>query len=98
MARFGDDDLPVFFADMGVPVSYNGTTGRGIFGQNQEANADLLDTRVERYTTTLLIEAGTLGTIEEDATIVVDGVSFKVRDVETVRDGALERVILAPLT
>ena len=34
---FGDNDLPIFFSDMGVPVSWNNQTAQGILDQATDA-------------------------------------------------------------
>jgi hypothetical protein len=93
---FGASDLPAFFADMGVDVSYSGKTTQGLFDQQQvqriiaEAGGIL-----EVTETSVLIQAGTLGTLSKDATIVVDGVSYKIRTVRSMDDGQLTAIAIA---
>jgi hypothetical protein len=81
---------------MGVDVSYSGKTTQGLFDQQQvqriiaEAGGIL-----EVTETSVLIQAGTLGTLSKDATIVVDGVSYKIRTVRSMDDGQLTAIAIA---
>lgn len=93
---FGASDLPAFFADMGVEVSYSGKKTNGLFDQQQvQRIVSEAGVILEVGETSVLIQTGTLGTLLKDTTIVVDGVSYKVRTSRPMDDGQLTAIALA---
>lgn len=99
---FGDGDLGIFSADMGVDVTFAGVTVRGLLDET-DLPAVTSDGAVEGivHGTTLTMSAPdrTLLTgLSIDSILTVDGRSFTVREFLRVDDGKFWHIMLAEVT
>jgi hypothetical protein len=96
MHHFGTSDLPSMLADFGVPVVWGSVTGNGIVDEADHelyTGGNVVFTGKER---TLTLEADRFLGLAENATITVDGSSFRVIQAHQTGDGALLQVLLMP--
>lgn len=85
----GDSDLPVFFADFGIPVVFNGFTTNGIFESPSELeNLASNGGSFEQQERVVLI-ASTAFVVPPKArdALTVDGTSYTVKSREYIGDG-----------
>jgi hypothetical protein len=90
-----DEDLDVFLADFGVPVSFSGSIagmvgikdGPGLLALPGEQHPG-----VQATDKTVLIRTDQKGTLKPKDAITVDGTSGTVRDVLAYQDGAFTLV------
>ena len=80
------EDLDTFFADFKDTVVYNSTTYEGILDQPDEMIADGLVVSTDYQ---LTAKTSDLGSLVFDATVTVNSVNYKVRNVRKVDDGTL---------
>ena len=93
--RFGEADLDLFFADMGVPVTAGAETAIGLL--------DVADVQIpvgeEMVTTerhpTLRLRADALPSLERHQLLTADGAQYKVRDILLEEDGLTKLIVLA---
>jgi hypothetical protein len=85
------EDLSVFVADFGVPVSAAGRTGLGILDMPSEMVADgvVLTTDYQ-----LTVVTSDFGSFTAGDSVTVDGVSYKVRSPELIDDGKFTKLML----
>ena len=85
------EDLSVFVADFGVPVSAAGRIGLGILDMPSEMVADgvVLTTDYQLTVVTSDFDSFTAGD-----SVTVDGVSYKVRSPELIDDGKFTKLML----
>lgn len=77
----------------GVPVQYG---GRATWGHLDTADESAFDgAEVIGTELSVAVATGTLGRLEVDAAITVDGTEYVVRDHRRVQDGATTRIWLA---
>lgn len=94
MGVFGAADLDALLADMGVSVTYSGTTVKGLLDNADTVDTDGSGMQVPTGRQVCRIKTGAL-TIPIDATVVVDGTNYVVQDTQLEGDGAYTRLILA---
>jgi len=91
------EDLSVFLADFGVPVSFTGSAA-GMLGIMDLAEIEVLGDRgravVSAADRTLLIRTAQKGVLTQGSAISVDSVSYTVRDIGPFEDGAFSLVHL----
>ena len=80
------EDLDTFFADFKDTVVYNSTTYEGILDQPDEMIADGLVVSTDYQ---LTAKTSDLGALVFDATVTVNSINYKVRNVRKVDDGTL---------
>ena len=85
------EDLDTFFADFTDTVVYNSTSYKGILDQPDEMIADGLVVTTDYQ---LTAKTSDLGSLVYDATVTVNSVNYKVRNVKKVDDGTLCIVFL----
>ncbi len=78
------ENLDAFLADFGVACSSGGITGYGILDMPSQVIADGM---VMTTDYTLTCKASVFGGLAYDASITVDGASYKVREVRLIDDG-----------
>jgi hypothetical protein len=93
---FVDDDLDAFFADLSVPVVFGSQTGKGLL----DAPGNDLDVRalgpgiaVTDYSLTYKTTAFSPAPKVKDS-ITVGGISYIIRDIDTLDDGKLSKAML----
>ena len=92
MPNFGDADLPVFFADFGVPCFFNGQSAQGIFDRPLE---DKVAEQGWGGITTALPKVRipyngfSPAMPRSNDTIVVNGTDYTIVDRTTEEDGAV---------
>lgn len=96
--RFGDGDLPALFAEMGVSATYLGETAPVIFDEAEEVTEDAMGGELVPHGRVIEFPAKQFPTIAAETEIVVDGVTYLVRDPRLLDDGATRRVNLIPLS
>lgn len=82
---FWADDAAAFLAEFGSTVVYAGTTTKGLFDSAEVPDADGAGD-VLVGVTRLRIKTGSIAPTV-DATLTVDGASYKVRDSRLLHDG-----------
>ena len=80
------EDIDTFFADFKDTVVYNSTTYEGILDQPDEMIADGLVVTTDYQ---LTAKTSDLGALVFDATVTVNSVDYKVRNVKKIDDGTL---------
>jgi len=95
---FGDSDLPIFFSDFAVAVSFNGQTAKGTLDTDsnpiQHGNGPGgLGTK--KYLLRIPANAFTT-TPAELAAIAVDGVSYTVKSLPPQLDSSVLELLLKP--
>ena len=85
------EDLSVFVADFGVPVSAGGKNGLGILDMPSEMIADgvVLTTDYQ-----LTVVTSDFSSFIAGDNVTVDGLSYKVRSPELIDDGKFTKVML----
>jgi len=78
------EDLDVFLADFGVPISAGGRTGLGILDMPSEMVADGVVLTTDYKVTCL---ASKFGNLQYATGVNVDGLPYTVRSVELLDDG-----------
>jgi hypothetical protein len=88
---FGDSDLGVFFADMGIPVSFGGVTVLGNFDQPAMGiNFGGGPSSVERQQFAVTVPLGSFSRLLRSGdTVTVDGATYKVKGRELSLDGSI---------
>lgn len=92
------EHLADFFADFGVSVAFDGAEpdmlgivdAPGLYvleGENGRAPINATDR-------TVVVRTDQLGTLAQDDTIVVDGIAYRVREIQPLEDGAFSLVSL----
>jgi hypothetical protein len=90
------EDLDLFFADFGVPVSAGGLSGVGILDMPTQVISDGMVLSTEYSLTVKASQFGGLGYNDE---VVVNGTLYQVRhDPMLLDDGAMVRLSLTRLT
>lgn len=85
-----NEDLNVFFADMGVPVSFDGVTVRGLLDdveelvQQNDAGATSVVNRIR-----VTVPTAAFADLQVGAAIEVDGRELQVRERYRTQDGAV---------
>jgi hypothetical protein len=91
---FGDSDLGIFFADMGVPVTFGANTANGIFDALGEdivfGNANVSGVK---YSVRLPFNAFTVMPKVDD-TLLIGGATYKIRNQNPIRDGKVFEYLL----
>lgn len=89
--RFGDTDLPIFFADMGVSVTFGGVTTKGLIDE-----PSIIDHMGQRFSGTEAIQRvltlpfnAFTPMPEPKQTITVDGTNYTIFDRHAMDDGRL---------
>ena len=85
------EDIDTLFADFKDTVEYNSTTYEGILDQPDEMIADGLVVTTDYQ---LTAKTSDLGALVFDATVTVNSVDYKVRNVKKIDDGTLCIVFL----
>ena len=83
------ENLDAFFDDFGVTCTAGAVTALGILDMPSQV---LLSDAILSTDYTLTTRASNFGTLKYDDSITVDGVNYKVRDVQFVFDGALVQI------
>jgi hypothetical protein len=95
MIPFGDSDIPIMFADFGVPIFVNNIAGVGI--------VDLIDQGfagdggrgvVWMAITSVLIQTSAFPGIKIDDAVILDGSDYTIRSHPRVHDGGLTEISL----
>jgi hypothetical protein len=95
---FGADDLNLFFADMGVPVTAGAEEAIGLLDiQDVEVPVGEDMVATGRHPT-LRLRADALPSLERHQTLVADGVTYQVRDIRLEDDGKLKLLLLVEVT
>lgn len=92
---FRDGDVAALFADMGVPVSINGTPGRGLVDENDQ----IVVTNNGRGEVvggvhTVTVQTSQFPPITNGQAVIVDGVTYSVRQRLKEGDAALTKILL----
>jgi multidrug efflux pump subunit AcrA (membrane-fusion protein) len=85
------EDLNTYFADFTDTVVHSSTTYKGILDQPDEMIADGLVVTTDYQ---LTAKTSDLGALVFDATVTVNSVDYKVRNVKKIDDGTLCIVFL----
>lgn len=74
------NDLPFLYSEVGVNVSYNSYTTKGILFHEPTDVLSMSDKQyaVQDTTLTLTIAANSLGTLKNNTSITADGKSYKI--------------------
>jgi hypothetical protein len=94
---FGDSDIPILFADMGVSVTIGAVTlPKGGILDTSDDRGLFADLPVDVITQTkfLLVQTSAFPALLRNASAVVDGVAYKIRDHRRIDDGGLSVVAL----
>jgi len=95
MTPFGDSDIPVMFADFGVPIFVNNIAGVGIVDQEDQAfQADGERGIVVMPVTTVLIQTSAFPGILIDNPVILDGSEYTIRERLRIHDGAITKLLL----
>jgi hypothetical protein len=92
---FRDGDVAALFKDMGVPITINGTPGLGLVDENDQivvTNAGRGEVVGGVHTVT--IQTSKFPAITNGMPIVVDGVTYSVRQKLKEGDAALTKILL----
>lgn len=94
---FGDTDRDVFLADLGVDVTANSVTVKGLLKNDDivEQTNQLSGYEFQMRRMTVLVKTGALANLKVDDAITVDGTSCQVRSIDLVGDGAFTRVTVS---
>jgi hypothetical protein len=81
-----EDDLATMFADtvLTVPVSIGASSTRGMFGWKDVFTHDPNGGFATTHSQVVTIVDGSLSGLVYNATIVIDGVNYRVRDIQHV--------------
>jgi hypothetical protein len=92
---FRDGDVAALFADMGVPVTINGTLGLGLVDEN-DSIVVTNNGRGEVITGvhTVTIQTSKFSPITNGMPIIVDSVTYSVRQRLKEGDAALTKILL----
>ena len=97
MAFYGDSDIPMMIAELGVPVVASGVNGYGILDLNDEVE-EMQSGRgaVVVRAVTLLVQTSrwAANAIAMDAQITVDGAAYVIIRPLSEGDGALTKLLL----
>ena len=85
------EDFSAFFADFSVTAVAGASSAKVIFDAPDE---NILGDRVSTRRYSITYQAGTLGAIAYGSTVVVNGTTYRVLEVNAIDDGALERAVL----
>ena len=85
------EDLDTFFADFKDTVVFNSTSYQGILDEPDEMIADGFVVSTDYQ---LTVKTSDLGSLVFDATLTVNSVTYKVRNVRKIDDGTLCIVFL----
>lgn len=88
------EDLDIFFADFGVPVSAGSLSGVGILDMPTQVVSDGMVLSTEY---SLTVKASQFGTLGYNDQVIVDGYQYQVRDLMLLGDGAMARLSLTRL-
>ena len=78
------DDLTLFLADFGLPVTAGSITGLGILDMPSEL---IVDGQVLSTDYTLTCETSKFGALIYGAAVAVDGITYNVRSSSLISDG-----------
>lgn len=88
------EDLDLFLADFGVPVSSGAISGIGILDMPSEIIADGVVLTTDYKVT---VKASLFGELNYGATVTVDGVDYTIREVMKVDDGSFVELTLTKI-
>lgn len=92
---YGETDIPTMLAEFGADVTIGAETTKGLIDIDG-AQMVRSETYVRGKNVVAIVKTGSLSGLAVDATIVVDGVTYKVRDHEPADiDGALTQILCA---
>lgn len=97
---FGDSDLGVFTADMGVSATFGASTVKGIFDESDEIES-VADSTVQATVTgiTLTVKASDWPTVTDESAVTIGARSFVVRgSARLLADGKFKVLDLAEVT
>jgi hypothetical protein len=90
----GNGDLEVFFADFGVSVVFAGNSALGNFDQTTE-NDMFGDASIGKPKYRLELPANAFNPFPKPEDVIqVDGITYKVREVNRLEDGNIMEVLL----
>lgn len=91
-----DADLPIFFADFGVAVSFGAATTKGLLDIHSEDVFGHSEAVVTGLTKTLSIATGSLGLVKLNSIISISSQgNFKIIDLRLEDDGQIQKLYLA---
>lgn len=94
------EDLDVFTADFGVPVSFAGAPS-GLLGLFGDEGAHVFGTMLEPQSGprfSVWVKTSALGALDIDSPITINGISYLVRDKQEVKpDAAFTELVLLPV-
>jgi hypothetical protein len=85
------EDLDLFLADFGVPVSSGGVSGIGILDMPSEIIADGVVLTTDYKVT---VKTSQFGGLIYGADVTVDGVNYQVREAMKIDDGSFTELML----
>lgn len=95
MAFYGESDIPTMLAEFGADVTIGAETVKGLV-DIEAAHLVQSETYVQGKNVVAIIKTGSLAGLAVNATIIVDGVTYKVREhVPHDLDGALTKILCA---
>lgn len=92
---FGDLDIPVLMADMGVVCTVGGVAGIGLLDEADEILIqDAMRGQVVVTMTTLTVRTSAFPAVAIDAAVVIGSRNFTVRERMRVGDGGTTKLLL----
>lgn len=93
---FGDADLPAFFADMGVPVTYGAVTVFGLVDayDERDGSAQAMVDVADRITDVTVPADAFPVFPPRGALLTLNGAAYRVRDVVQQKDGGIAHLFL----
>jgi hypothetical protein len=93
----GDDDLPTFFSDFGIPVTFGGVTVNALSDAYDLQEGQSMGADLSGRITDLTLASNSFNPFpKRNNAIVVNGVAMVVRDVEQQKDGGITHVYVVP--
>lgn len=87
------EDMTVFFADFGVPVSFGSLTTKALFDKAGTVQ-DLGGLPITVQEDSILFATVALPGLKKDSSLTVDGTAYTVRNVQRQDDGKVSRATL----
>lgn len=91
---FGEADLDIFTADLGVPVVKDGVSVNGVLRQ-EDVFEDQLGSMIQKRVTVVYLKRNAFASLKVEDAITVDGMAVRVRSVDLVHDGLFTKVTVA---
>lgn len=88
-------EIQAMLNDFGVDVTIAGVTAKGVVDRVDEELAIGLETRAIGKSIMVTVKSGALPGLANEATAIVDGVSYKVTFIMQIGDGALTKFVCA---